>query len=292
MTAKAKGIAPREKTYTGKGPNTHSTWWCYVVAVLLILFYMLPIYVMLNLSFRTIQDIGSKLALPQVWNFQNYLEVFKSGDLWIGFKNSFVLVLETVLVEIVVSALGAYGLARSSGKLAESIRTVNMGIMMIPGVALLVGTYSLMASLHMTNTLWGLALLQAAGGIPGTLFMYVNFVVSIPTALDEAAAIDGAGVIRTFFTIIMPQLKAVTVTRIIMSATGCWNNYLMPMFLLQDKSKFTIILVIKSAFNATNGLGNLPKACATCALGLLPVIVLYLFLQKYIIEGQIDSSVK
>lgn len=90
----------------------------------------------------------------------------------------------------------------------------------------------------------------------------------------------------------MPQLKAVTVTRIIMSATGCWNNYLMPMYLLQDKSKFTIILVIKSAFNRTNGVGNLPKACATCALGLLPVILLYLFLQKYIIEGQIDSSVK
>ena len=201
-----------------KGPNTHSTWWCYIVAVLLILIYLLPIYIMLNLSFRTIQDVGSKLSLPAMWNFQNYIDVFKSGDLWLGFKNSIVLVVE--------------------------------------------------------------------------MFMYVNFVVSIPVALDEAAAIDGAGVLRTFAQIIMPQLKAVTVTRIIMSATGCWNNYLMPMYLLQDKSKFTIILVIKSAFNRTNGVGNLPKACATCALGLLPVIVLYLFLQKYIIEGQIDSSVK
>lgn len=68
-----------------------------------------------------------------------------------------------------------------------------MGIMMIPGVALLVGTYGLMVKFHMTNTLYGLALLSAAGGIPGTMFMYVNFVVSIPVALDEAAAIDGAG---------------------------------------------------------------------------------------------------
>ena len=64
------------------------------------------------------------------------------------------------------------------------------------------------------------------------------------------------------------------------------------MYLLKDKSKFTNIHVIKSAFNRTNGVVNLPKACATCALGLLPVILLYLFLQKYIIEGQIDSSVK
>ena len=230
-----------------KGPNTHSTWWCYIVAVLLILIYLLPIYIMLNLSFRTIQDVGSKLSLPATWNFQNYIDVFKNGDLWLGFKNSIILVVETVVVEIVFSALAAYGLARSNGKIAESIRNVNMGIMMIPGVALLVGTYGLMVKFHMTNTLYGLALLSAAGGIPGTMFMYVNFVVSIPVALDEAAAIDGAGVLRTFAQIIMPQLKAVTVTRIIMSATGCWNNYLMPMYLLQDKSKFTIILVIKSA---------------------------------------------
>lgn len=276
------------KDVTGEKPK----WWYYVVAILLILIFLFPVYILLNLSFRTIQDIGSKLVLPKEWNFQNYVDAFSGGDLWSGFKNSIILVVETVVVEIIASSLAAYGLARSSGRIAELIRSVNMGIMMIPPVALLVGTYSLMANLHMTNTLWGLALLTAAGGIPATMFMYINFIVAIPIALDEAAAIDGAGVLTTFFRVIMPQLKAVTVTRIIVSAVGCWNNYLMPMYLLQDKSKFTIILVIKSAFNATNGLGNLPLACATCVLGLFPVIVLYLFLQKYIIEGQIDSSVK
>lgn len=269
-----------------------SVWWYYIVAILLIVIYLLPIYVLVNLSFRSIQDIGSKLRFPEVINIGYYISVFKSSDLWLGFKNSIILVTETVVLEILVSALGAYGLVRSSSKIAEAIRVMNMGIMMIPAVALLVGTYSLMVKFHMSNTLWGLALLTAAGGIPGTMFMYANFVTSIPTALDEAAAIDGAGVLHTFFRIIMPQLKAVTVTRIIMSAIGCWNNYLMPMYLLQDKSKHTIILIIKAAFNTTNGVGNLPKACATCVLGLLPVIVLYLVLQRYIIEGQIDSSVK
>ena len=167
-----------------------------------------------------------------------------------------------------------------------------MGIMMIPGLALLVGTYSLMVKMNMDNSLWGLSLLSAAGAIPGTMFLYANFIVAIPTSLDEAAAIDGAGVIRTFFSIIMPQLKAITVTQIIFAATGSWNNYLMPMYLLQKKSLFTIIQVIKATFNQSNGNSNLPLACATCALGLLPIIILYLFLQKYIIQGQIDSSSK
>lgn len=266
--------------------------WYYVVAVLVVLFYVLPIYVLLNQSFRTIQDTGPLLALPAKWHLQNYWSVLQSNDLWIGFENSILSVAETVVFQIVFSALGAYGLARSAGWMADAISSVNMAIMMIPGVALLVGTYTLMSNLHLTNSILGLSLLTAAGGIPGTMYMYCNFVAAIPKALDEAAEIDGAGVLRTFFQIILPQLRAVTVTQIIMAGTGCWNNYLMPMYLLQNKSKFTIILIIKVAFNSTNGVGNLPKACVTCALGLLPVIVLYLFLQRYIIEGQLDSSVK
>ena len=118
------------KDVTGEKPK----WWYYVVAILLILIFLFPVYILLNLSFRTIQDIGSKLMLPKEWNFQNYVDAFSSGDLWIGFKNSIILVVETVVVEIVASALAAYGLARSNGRIAESIRSVNMGIMMIPPI--------------------------------------------------------------------------------------------------------------------------------------------------------------
>ena len=151
------------------------------------------------MSLRTIQDLGSKLELPAVLNFENYISVFQEGNIWIGFKNSVILVVETVIVEIFVSALGAYGLVRSSTRLSKAIRNVNMGIMMIPTVALLVGTYSLMLKLQMDNTLWGLALLTAATGVPGTMFMYVNFVTAIPVALDEAAMIDGAGTIKNYY---------------------------------------------------------------------------------------------
>ncbi|MFR1832413.1 MAG: carbohydrate ABC transporter permease [Lachnospiraceae bacterium] len=264
----------------------------YLIAAVLIMIYLVPLYILINLSLRTPTDFSSKLIFPKVLNLGNYISVLKNGELWNGFKNSIILVAETVVLEIFISALGAYGLARSNSRLARLLSQSSMAIMMIPAVALLVGTYSLMVKFHMSNTLWGLALLLAATGIPATLFMYINFVKTIPIALDEAATIDGASTLQTFFYIIMPQLKAITVTRVIIAATACWNQYLMPMYLLQDKSKHTIILVIKAAFNQYNGVGNLPKACATCALGLLPIILLYVFLQRYIIEGQLDSSVK
>lgn len=264
----------------------------YGMAVAMALVYLFPLYVLVNMSLRSITDMGSRLELPQILNLGNYIAVLKDSAVWNGFKNSIILVSMTVVVEITVSALGAYGIARSKTRLTEYIRQSSIAVMMIPGVALLVGTYSLMVKAGLVNSLTGLAFLLAAGGIPGCMFMYTNFMTSIPTALDEAAMIDGAGILQTFFRIIMPQLKAITVTRLIIVATGCWNQYLMPLYLLQEKSEHTIILIIKSAFSSINGVSNVPRACATCVIGVLPIIVLYLFLQRYIIEGQLDSASK
>lgn len=274
------------------GTRRQRKWWMYLVALFSALLYLLPFYVLVNVSFREITDIGSKLVFPKVFTLENYKEVLSSPDIWSGFLNSIILATETIVVEILLGSIAGYGLARSNNRLSNSFRTLNMAIMMIPGTALLVGTYSLMVKLNLVNTLTGLALLSASGGLPGTIFFYTNFITSIPVALDEAAEIDGAGVVRTFFRIILPQLKPITVTRIIMSFVGSWNSYLMPMYLLTSKSKHTVILVIKVAFSSGNGTGNLPLACATCVIGILPVVILYLFLQKYIIQGQIDSAVK
>ncbi len=287
-----------EATIKTRPARTHTlrkrTWPYYVFALIFVVVYLLPIYVLLNLSVRTVQTMDSALAWPALadWNWSNYLSSLANSDIWMGFKNSIVIAALTIVLEITVSALAAYGIARSTSRITTHIRTINILIMMIPGIALLVGTYGLMVKLKMVNSLAGLALLSAAGGIPGTMFMYVNFIVSIPRALDEAAAIDGASILRTFFSIILPQLKSVTVTRVIMTAVGSWNNYLMPMFLLTDKSKYTIILVIKAAFAGSNGVKNVPLACATCVVGLVPIIAIYLAMQHFIIEGQMDSSVK
>lgn len=254
--------------------------------------YLMPLYVLVNMSFRTIQDTYSKLVFPKIINIGNYLAVFNNNDLWVGFRNSIINVFLTVVIEISFSAMAAYGLVRSNSRAAIFIDKISMSIMMIPAVALLVGTYSLMVSVGLVNKLSGLSFLLAAGGIPASIYLFSNFIKTIPVALDEAATIDGAGVLRTFYSVIFPQLKAITITRIIIVAVGCWNQYLFPMYLLQTKDKHTVILVIKAAFNSFNGVINVPRASATCVIGILPIIVLYLALQKYVIGGQLDSAVK
>ena len=265
----------------------------YIISFILILLYLLPVYVMLNQSFREVTDLTPRLYLPARWTLENYVEAFLDSDLLNGFKNSIVYVVEVCLLEIVLGGLASYGLARAGGRISSTLRTFNICIMMIPSLSLLVGTYSLMVKFEMINKIWALSLQTAAIGMSSTMFFYTSFIVSISKDLDEAAAIDGAGIFRTFFRIIMPQLKPVTVTRLIMIAVGAWNNYAMPTYLLTDSRKATVILTVRKAFyTAAGSVQNVPLACAMCAVALLPVIFVYVFLQRYIIEGQLDSVSK
>ena len=102
----------------------------YVIAALLVLVYLLPIYVMLNQSFRFMTDLSPRLYLPEKWTLDNYIQAFQNADLWKGMKNSFVYVVEVCILEIVLGGLAAYGLARAGGKISNALRTVNICIMM------------------------------------------------------------------------------------------------------------------------------------------------------------------
>jgi raffinose/stachyose/melibiose transport system permease protein len=262
----------------------------YVISIFLILLYLLPIYVLINLSLRYLTDLTPRLYWPSLVTFENYIEAFTNSSLWKSMWNSVIYVIEVVAIEVILGGIASYGLARAGGKVASALRTFNMSVMMIPTLSLLVGTYSLMVKFGMVNKIWALSLQTAAMGMASTMFFYTSFIVTIPKELDEAAAIDGAGILRTYASVIFPQMKAITVTRIIMIAVGTWNNYAMPSYLLTNTGKSTVILVVRKAFYVAAGsVQNTPLACAECAVALLPVILLYISLQRYIIEGQLDS---
>lgn len=122
------------------------------------------------------------------------------------------------------------------------------------------------------------------------MFLYINFINAIPVALDEAATIDGCGPIRTFFHIILPQLKPVTASVIILGCMNCWNDFQFSRYILQDTDMNTVTLSISSFFSQTYS--NLYAASASALLAVLPVVIVFLFLQKYFVQGMIDSAVK
>ena len=144
MKATAYEKGKMKKMYA---PNKKVKIWIYIVSIFLVLLYLLPIYVMLNQSFRYITDLTPRLYFPEKWTLENYAQALFESDLFIGFKNSIVYVIEVCVIEVVLGGLAAYGLARAGGKISTALRTFNICIMMIPSLSLLVGTYSLMVKL-------------------------------------------------------------------------------------------------------------------------------------------------
>lgn len=262
------------------------------ICILIVIIFFLPLYLLLNVSLRDFLDLSSRLFLTKNPILTNYKKVLTDPQFWVSLKNTVFYAVIEICILIPIASIGGYSLARSKGKVVNAIRTMNILIMMIPGTALLVGTYSLMVKLHLTNSIFGIALLGAGVGMTGAMFFYTVFASSIPIELDEASSIDGAGVLRTYFQIILPQLKAITITRIIGIVIGAWNSYLMPMYLLTKSEKYTILLYVRKMYAGSTVVPDVPLAFAGTVLMITPVLVIYFVLQKHIIGGQIDSGIK
>ncbi len=273
-----------------KMPLRLKDWWKYLLGLGLVFLYLFPFYVIINVSLKEFGDTSSRMQFPDPIYWDNFKKVIEAGDIFVGIRNSVIITLFVLLLEIVVGCMAAYALARNQSKVNEIVRSLIMSVMMITPLTILVGVYSTMSKIHATSTYWGMVLLLSAFGLPMVIFLYTNFISSIPVALDEAAAIDGASNFQIFFRIILPQLKSVTVTVIILQGVGVWNEYTYSYYFLQKTEMRTITLVIKTFFSAVSN--DYGSAAATAVIGMLPLIVLYLFLQKYFIQGQVDSAIK
>lgn len=268
-----------------------NTVWKYVISIIICVVYLLPIYVLINMSFKGITDGTTRLQLPKVITFENFKKIFVESNLSRAFFNTLIISIVTVLIEVVVACMAAYPLARNKSKGNRVIQMLIMGVMMIPSLSILVGVYSTLVSLHAISTYWGIIFVSAAFGLPMPIFLYTNFISSIPQSLDEASAIDGCSAFQTFFRIILPQLKPITASVIILNGVGMWNEYGYSLYILQKPQMYTLTLMISQYFSSS-AVSDLNGAAAAACVAIAPVILIYLFMQKYYVQGQLDSAVK
>lgn len=265
-------------------------WWRHILEVLICGLYLIPFYVIIVMAFKSISDNSSRMSLPKTLYLGNFQSIFNNGSMVTALINSTIITIAVVGCEVIIGCMAAYPLARNHSKFNNGVRNIFLGVMMIPGLSVLVGVYSLLANIHGINTYWGMVLASVGFGLPMSIYLYSNFISSIPISLDEAAAIDGANNLQTFFKVILPQLKSVTVTVIILQGVGIWNEYMYSLYILQRSSMFTVTLQISSYFSAAKS--DYGGAAAAAVVGMLPIVILYVFLQKYFIQGAVDSAVK
>lgn len=260
------------------------------VLLLLTLIIIVPLLIMLLGSFKNSTEVTAfDLSLPQKWLVENYKTVFEDGKLLSAFKNSILITAVSTAITILVSSLAAFVLARRVTRLSKLLYYFFFLGTIIP--MQIMPTIRLFTELNIYGGYTNVIILYTAINIPFSCFLYTGFIKGIPRTLDESAFIEGASTIKTFFYIIFPLLKSCNITVLILLFTGIWNEINIPLYFLNNPVKRTLPLSVYQFFGMYGG-SNWNLVFADLVLAALPVVILFLFMQKQFITGLTEGAVK
>ena len=257
---------------------------------------IIPYLLVLLTSFKNRREAGQfQLTLPTEWHIiDNYRTIFEKGNVLLGLWNSIFIAVIAVSIILLTSMLLSYYIGRANSISSKHSKfTSFLYIFLLLGMTApisLVTTYQLLTRLNLIGTQLGVIFIFAGSVIPFATFIFVGFFKTIPRELDEAAVIDGCGPVRLFFVIIMPLLKPVTFTCFILVFLGVWNDAQTVLFFVGNSDNWTMPLMIYRFFGYYHTEWNL--IFGSVLLSSMPIIIVYLFGQRYIIEGMVAGSVK
>lgn len=263
-----------------------------IIMILLAAVWFLPIYYLIVTTLKNPQEATlSPLALPKVWAFGNYAEAWTKMQFPRAFCNTLFITATAVVCIVVFASMAGYALARTKTKWGIRLFLFFLAGLIVPFQMNIVSLYKIVKSLHIMNTAFAVILVNVAINTPQGVFLFKEFIEStIPRELEEAAEIDGCGVMRKFFTIVLPLLKPVISTVVIIVTLNVWNEFMTPLLFLQSREKDVILQEVSRNIGqfATDWTALFPMLM----LGVAPLMVFYVFMQKYIIAGVAAGAVK
>lgn len=262
----------------------------YLILVLGAIVALLPILVVFIGSFKSNNEFLSSnvLALPKTWDFSNYQTAFVNGQMLLGFKNTLFIFLASMIGKLTLASMFAYVMSRFDFKLKKVILGLFMIAMLIPGITSQVATFQIINSLGLFNTIWAVILLNLGTDVI-SVYVFMQYLDEISISLDESAYLDGANHFGIFWRIILPNLKAPIVTMLIISGVGVYNDFYSPFLYMPDRN-LKVISTALFAFKGPYGT-NWPVILAGVIIVILPILIVFLSLQKYIYNG-VAGSVK
>ena len=264
--------------------------------IVISILYVMPIVVVLINSFKANSFVNSEtFALPSAESFvgwANYVKGMTYGNYPFlqSVANSLIItVLSTALI-LVCTSMAAWYISRVNSRLCRIIYLVCVFSMVVP-FQMVMFTLAKTADTLRLNTPWTIPVIYLGFGAGLAVFMFVGFVKSLPLEIEEAAAIDGCGPLRTFFLVVMPMLKPTLISVGVLETMWIWNDYLLP-YLVLDRTEYMTIPIHIQYLKGSYGAVDLGATMALIMLSIVPIIVFYLTCQKHIIKGVAAGAVK
>jgi arabinosaccharide transport system permease protein len=252
---------------------------------------ILPFYSLVITTFKNGAQVianGMDISLKGL-TFKNYIVLFtQPNSFFTWFGNSLFLTVVSVVLQLLLSAYVAYGFAGYDFKGKNFLFTCVLFVMAVPFEILMLPLYSQINNMHLTDTYTGIVLPGIVAA--GTVFFFRQYLSGIPRDLAEAGRIDGASEYGIFFRIILPVMKPAFAAMAILNTMGSWNNLLWPLLVLKTSSKFTLPIGINTLFTPYGN--NYDVVFVGSFLSILPILIIFLFFQKYIIDGMTAGAVK
>lgn len=257
----------------------------------IVIFILLPLYMTFMIAVKDSAGMNNVLAWPKTFHWSNFAEAWEMTDFPVKFRNTLFITVVNLVFTLITNSFVAYAITRNreKSKFFSLIYYYFVSAMFILFSVIMLPLVIQAAALHLDN-IFGITFLYVIFGMPMNTFMYCGAIRAIPVALDEAAKIDGANPVQTFVHVIFPILKPTTATVAILSFMWTWNDFTMPLVLLSDPDQQTLQLaqyVFKSQFSV-----DYNHAFASYILVLLPVLIIYIFCQRWIMNGVVAGAVK
>jgi raffinose/stachyose/melibiose transport system permease protein len=263
----------------------------YVIAWIVAILVLVPmIYAVLG-GFRTTAQIAADpIGLPSPWVLSNYTDLLQSSTFLRQLFNSALIAAVSTLLVVPLAALAAYVFARFAFRGRELFYTLFTVGLLFPVAIAILPIFIMVRNLGLLDNPLGVALPQAAFGLPMTIIILRPFFRSIPDDLQDAAAIDGAGPLRFFWKILIPLSRPVLATVSVLAIVGSWNAFLLPLVVLTDSDQWTLPLGVTNYSQQYTA--DIAKILAFTTLSMVPALVFYAFAERQLIRGLTTGAVK
>lgn len=260
----------------------------HVLLTVLGLIMTLPFVWMVLTGLKPLSEVASESWLPTTWQWSNFVEVFSVIPFFQFYWNSLFIAAWVTFLQVVTSAMAAYAFSRLQWPGRDKVFLLYLSTLMLPGLVVVITNYQIMIHLGMVDTFIGLILPSAFSAF-GT-FLLRQFMLTIPTSLDEAAEMDGASKLRIFLDVILPLSRPGLIALTIFTFVGNYQSFFWPLVMMRTEEKYTLPIGLLFFDSEIGQSTHLLMAAVT--MSVLPMIILFVFLQKFLISGIQMGGVK